>query len=164
MTGERKFRTVRGYQLQKRDKGRMLTPSMEDYLEMIYRNCKQEQVDFTRVNVLAEQLNVQAPSVSRVIRRLAEAGYVNYRKYGTIKLTASGKKLGQYLLARHEIIEQFLENVGVVNNLLVETELIEHYLSPDTVWKLDSWNKYLAKNPDILLNVDEFRLKYYTEE
>lgn len=35
MPKDREFRTVRGYQLLKQSSGRELTPSMEDYLEMI---------------------------------------------------------------------------------------------------------------------------------
>jgi Mn-dependent DtxR family transcriptional regulator len=154
MPKEREFRTVRGYQLQKQGSGR-LTPSMEDYLEMIYRNC--QQAPFVRVNVLADQLNVQAPSVSRTVRRLAEQGYVSYRKYGVIELTDKGEQLGSYLLARHEIIEMFLQNLGVTTSLLVDTELIEHYLSPDTVLAMETWNAFLSANDDVLQRLAEFK-------
>lgn len=158
MSKEREFRTVRGYQLLKQSTERDLTPSMEDYLEMIYRNCLQE--SSVRVNALAEQLNVQAPSVSRTVRRLAEKGYVTYQKYGVIELTDKGERLGKYLLARHEIIEQFLLNLGVTASLLVDTELIEHYLNPDTVLAMETWNAFLAANADVLQRLAEFRQLY----
>lgn len=148
MPKDGEFRTVRGYQLLKQSSGRELTPSMEDYLEMIYRTCQDGAS--VRVNVLAEQLNVQAPSVSRTVRRLADKGYVAYQKYGVIELTAKGGRLGKYLLARHETIEQFLRNLGVTTSLLVETELIEHYLNPDTVVAMEFWNAFLDDNPDVL--------------
>lgn len=155
MSKEREFRTVRGYQLLKQSSGRELTPSMEDYLEMIYRTC--QQTASVRVNVLAEQLNVQAPSVSRTVRRLAEKGYVTYQKYGVIELTAKGERLGKYLLARHETIEQFLQKLGVTTSLLVDTELIEHYLNPDTVKAMETWNVFLDNSPDVLQRFTEFR-------
>lgn len=158
MPKEREFRTVRGYQLVKQSSGRELTPSMEDYLEMIYRTC--QQTPSVRVNMLAEQLNVQAPSVSRTVRRLAEKGYVSYQRYGETELTPKGQSLGQYLLQRHETIEQFLRNLGVTRSLLVETELIEHYLSRDTVSALEVWNAFLTANADVLSRFAQFRQTY----
>ncbi len=162
MAEEREFRTVRGYQLIKQSGERDLTPSMEDYLEMIYRNC--QQAPSIRVNALAEQLNVQAPSVSRTVRRLAEKGYVTYQKYGVIELTSSGERLGRYLLARHETIEQFLRNLGVTTSLLIDTELIEHYLNPDTVSAMETWNAFLLANADVLQRWVEFRQSYAAHE
>ena len=47
-----------------------LTPSMEDYLEMIYRTCKNRDI---RMTSLAEQLNVQAPSATKTVK-LTEMG------------------------------------------------------------------------------------------
>jgi len=53
----KQFHTFRGYEIIKKDEDH-LTPSMEDYLEMIYRNCQEE--GYVRVNQLADQLNVKA--------------------------------------------------------------------------------------------------------
>ncbi|NLW16729.1 MAG: MarR family transcriptional regulator [Firmicutes bacterium] len=160
MPKKREFRTVRGYQLLKQSRGSELTPSMEDYLEMIYRTCQHS--PSVRVNALAQQLNVQAPSVTRTVRRLAEQGYVIYQKYGVIELTAKGEQLGKYLLARHETIEQFLSNLGVRASLLVDTELIEHYLSSETVRSMEAWNAFLAENEDVLERFAEFWQQYAT--
>ena len=84
------FHTYRGYQKIKQEKTR-LTPSMEDYLEMIYRHCKGE--GHVRIYQLSDLLNVQAPSVTRTVQRLAELGLVDYEKYGLVKLTRKGKGL-----------------------------------------------------------------------
>lgn len=155
MPKRKEFRTVRGYQLLNRESKPGLTPSMEDYLEMIYRRCQTE--DFVRVNELADQLHVQSPSVSRTVRKLADLGYVKYHKYGVIQLTESGRQLGSYLLDRHETVEKFLQNLGVVENLLRDTELIEHYLSHNTLQAMETWNEFLAVHPHILQQVSEFR-------
>ena len=48
----------------------LLTPSAEDYMEMIYRLSQKN--GFTRVNDLASALNVQPPSVTKMIQKLAE--------------------------------------------------------------------------------------------
>lgn len=105
---------------------------------------------------MAEQLNVQAPSVSRTVRRLAKKGYVTYQKYGVIELTSKGERLGKHLLARHKTIEQFLRNLGVTTSLLADTELIEHYLNPDTVVAMATWNLFIENNSDVLQRFSEY--------
>lgn len=123
------FRTVRGYQLANREEGR-LTPALEDYLEMICRLCRQE--GYTRVGKLSEFLNVRPSSASKMISKLAALGYLNYDRYDIIRPTAVGLELGAYLLDRHDTVERFLNLIGSDEPLL-ETELIEHSLSPATV-------------------------------
>lgn len=153
---KKEFRTVRGYELL-RQEDKALTPSMEDYLEMTCRLSRGK--SYSRVGDLAEALNVQPPSASRMMQRLAKMGYVNYKKYGAIELTDKGKMLGEYLLKRHGTIEQFLSLIGVTEGLLEQTEKIEHNISEGTLeririlvafmkehrqWK-DDFNDYVKK-------------------
>lgn len=122
-----------------------MTPSMEDYLEMIYRNCLAE--GYTRVRVLAESLNVQAPSASRMIQKLSELDLLDYERYGVIRLTESGEELGEFLYNRHQIVEEFLTYLGVTESLLAETEMIEHHLSLDTLDRIAQLNNFFQDNP-----------------
>ncbi len=147
------FRTARGYQLLLQQK-KTLTPSMEDYLEMIYRNCLAE--GYTRVNILAESLNVQAPSVSRMVQKLTELELLDFEKYGVIRLTESGLELGEFLYLRHQIIEEFLTLLGVTESLLTETEMIEHNVSLNTLNKIAMLNQFLLKHPSIYNHFLEF--------
>ena len=140
------FRTARGYQLLLQEK-KTLTPSMEDYMEMIYRNCLRE--GFTRVNILAESLNVQAPSVSRMIQKLTELELLDFEKYGVIRLTESGRELGEFLYNRHQTIEEFLTLLGVTESLLTETEMIEHNVSLATLNRIAQLNRFFKAHPEI---------------
>lgn len=146
MDENQKFHTVRGYQLLEQNK-KLLTPAMEDYLEMIYRNSLKE--GYMRINTLSELLNVKAPSATKMVQKLNELGLLKYEKYGIIFLSENGNEIGKFLLERHNIIETFLRNLGVIDNLLVETELIEHNISANTLHKLDLLNKFFAENPSI---------------
>lgn len=146
MDEKEKFHTVRGYQLLEQNK-KLLTPAMEDYLEMIYRNSLKE--GYMRINTLSELLNVKAPSTTKMVQKLNELGLLKYEKYGVIFLTENGNEIGKFLLERHNIIETFLKNLGVKDDLLVETELIEHNISASTLRKIDLLNKFLAENPSI---------------
>jgi len=148
-----KFHTVRGYQLLEQNK-KLLTSSMEDYLEMIYRNSLTE--GYMRINTLSELLNVAASSATKMVQKLSKLGLVDYKKYGIISLTEDGKELGKFLLERHNIIESFLKNLGVEENILIETELIEHNVSVSTLQKISTFNKFLQQNPDIFEKYKQF--------
>ena len=144
---EREFYTVRGYALLSQDDN-ALTPSMEDYLEMAYRLGKDK--GYARITDLAESLNVQPPSASKMVQKLAEMGYFNYERYGVIEFTELGREKGEYLLKRHETIEKFLTMIGVVHNLLEDTEKIEHNISEETYTYLTHFIQFIESNKQII--------------
>ena len=141
-----KFHTVRGYQLLEQNK-KLLTSAMEDYLEMIYRNSLVG--GYMRINTLSELLNVQAPSATKMVQRLSSIGLLDYKKYGIIFLTENGREIGEFLLKRHSIVDSFLRNLGVEENILLETELIEHSISAGTLEKIDFLNKVFDTCPEL---------------
>lgn len=154
MKDNREFHTVRGYQLLEQKKG-LLTPAMEDYLEMIYRGSLEE--GYLRINKLAEVLNVQASSATKMVQKLSGLGLLNYQKYGIIILTDKGKQIGEFLLKRHHIIETFLRTIGNSQNVLAETELIEHNISIHTLQTIDLFNKFFATNPGFMEKFERFK-------
>lgn len=141
------FYTVRGYELLHQQFS-LLTPGMEDYLEMAYRLARDK--GYTRIGLLSNALNVQPPSASKMVQKLAEAGYMHYEKYGMIELTEEGRQLGTYLLRRHETIAEFLSIIGVTQDILEETEKIEHYLSMHTVQRIMILVECINNNKDLL--------------
>ncbi len=148
-----KFHTVRGYQLLSQNKN-LLTSAMEDYLEMIYRSSLVE--GYMRINTLSELLNVAAPSATKMVQKLSKFGLLDYKKYGIIFLTENGREIGKFLLERHNIIEEFLKNLGVQEDTLIETELIEHNISASTINKIDLFNKFFVKYPEISKKYREY--------
>lgn len=154
MNHNQSFYTVRGYQLLEEGK-RQLTPAMEDYLEMIYRSSLNE--EYLRVGTLAELLNVRASSVTKMVQSLAHLKLLDYKKYGIIILTNKGKKIGEFLLNRHNIIERFLSKLGVTKNLLIETELIEHNISKETVKRIEYLNRFFESNPKVFKEFENYR-------
>lgn len=126
----------------------MLTPSMEDYLEMIYRNNLEQ--PYIRINRLAQLLNVKAPSSSKMVQKLGELGFVNYERYGIVTLTDKGKRKGEILYKRHKVIEKFLSFIGCEEDALIQTELIEHSINANTVEKMELLYNFINDNKDIL--------------
>ena len=120
------------YQTFKKYLNKNLTASMEDYIEMIYRLSISN--GYTRIQELADNLNVSPPSTSIMIQKLAKLGYLKYHKYGVVILEEKGKRMGHRLLERHTIVSQLLLTIGIdPKNVLVETEKIEHTLSSQSI-------------------------------
>jgi Mn-dependent DtxR family transcriptional regulator len=122
------FYTFNGYI--KKDEN-ILTASMEDYVEMIHRLSIDK--GFTRINDLANALNVQPPSATKMVKKLSELKLADYERYGVVVLTESGKNIGKTLLARHNTVERLLKLLGVSNSILEETERIEHSINEETL-------------------------------
>lgn len=156
MENKDKFHTFRGYQIINKSI-KELTSSLEDYLEMIYREYKEE--GYARINQLAKKLNVQASSATKNVQKLAELGFVIYKKYGIVQLTQKGKKLGLFLLDRHNTMEKFLSNIGVKENLLRDTEMIEHNISNETLQNIIYFNNFLEKNSEIINKFNNYKTK-----
>ena len=143
------------YTFQEYMKKANLTAAMEDYLEMVYRLSVN--TGFTRIQKLAQSLNVKPSSTTKMIQRLATMGYVQYEKYGVIKLEENGERIGAYLLNRHLIIEKFLRIIGIGDNdLLEETEKIEHTLSEKTIVFIERFVCFMDNNPEIAKSIDVF--------
>ncbi len=125
-----------------------ITASMEDYLEMICRLSSE--TNFTRIHDLAKALNVHPPSVTRMVQRLGKLNLIQYEKYGVIILKDDGRKLGEYLLNRHRVVETFLKLLGVSEeNILYETEKIEHTISKETTLCFSKYISFINDNQDV---------------
>lgn len=128
MDKKEEFHTLKGYELSEDNE---ITSSMEDYLEMICRLLKTE--EYVRISVLAEKLHVKPSSASKMVNNLKMLGLVTFEKYGYIKLTEKGAVIGEYLLYRHEVINEFLCLVNNSESELEQVEKIEHFLNKKTI-------------------------------
>lgn len=149
-----KFHTVRGYEIKNYNE-KTITSAMEDYLEMIYRHLLNEK--YIRVNQLSKLLNVSNSSVSKMIQKLTKLGLINYEKYGIITMTKKGKNLGHFLLKRHNIIEEFLIFIGCTDDILIQTELIEHIINKETIEKIEKLLSFFKSNKDIMEQYNEYK-------
>lgn len=132
-----------------------MTASMEDYLEMICRLSKK--TGFTRIYELSNALNVQPPSATMMVQKLAKLKLLKYEKYGIIILEKKGTKLGDFLLARHKAIESLLTILGVAEeSVLEETEKMEHTISTETLHCINNFLNFLNDHPDIKKMIAEY--------
>lgn len=157
---DEEFYTARGYE---NAAGKnTLTPSMEDYLEMIIRLSNK--TGYTRVNDLANSLNVQPPSVSKMVQKLKEEALLDYEKYGMIHLTEEGRKLGEYLLNRHNTLKEFFTLIQATKNLQKDVETIEHYISVHNYRVIAALVGFMKENEDFLNQFYKYKERFFLDE
>ncbi|GIO30719.1 MULTISPECIES: transcriptional regulator MntR [Paenibacillus] len=123
----------------------MPTPSMEDYLERIYKLIDEK--GYARVSDIAEGLEVHPSSVTKMIQKLDKDEYLIYEKYRGLVLTSKGKKMGKRLVDRHKLLEEFLTMIGVSDeHIYTDVEGIEHHLSWDSITHIETLVEYFRRD------------------
>lgn len=108
---------------------RLSENSSENFLKAVY--VLQQQSERVSTNALADALNVKAPSVTDMARRLEGEGYLDYQKYRGVALTEKGHTVAMRVLRRHRLIELYLmEELGYeLHEVHQEAEVLEHHVS-----------------------------------
>ena len=103
---------------------------IEEYLEIIYR-LEEKGVKATTVT-LSEALKISPSTVTEMLQKLAEKGYLEYVSYKGVTLTEKGREIGRKILERHRLVEEFLKLINVykrkINDLACK---IEHVMDDD---------------------------------
>ena len=132
------------------------TPSMEDYLEKIYKLIDQK--GYARVSDIAEGLEVHPSSVTKMIQKLDKDNYLIYERYRGLVLTSKGKKMGKRLVDRHHLLESFLKLIGVQEeNIYKDVEGIEHHLSWDSITCIETLVELFRRNPELVEELQKIK-------
>lgn len=129
----------------KRDKNdllrKKLSPSKEEYLKAIYMLSQRTQL--VRSIDIAVYLGVSKPSVHCAVNALQDDGLVIKPLGGEIELTEEGRKQGEIITTKFQIIKNFLIECCNVNELTASADAckMEHIISNDAVYAL---KKYLG--------------------
>ena len=127
------------------------TPSQsaEDYLERIHELI--EEKGYARVVDIASSLRVKQASVTSMVQKLGELGYLNYEKYRGLILTPKGREVACNIQQRHETLSRFFSLLGLdAATQQSDIEGIEHHLSPATVEVLADLAQFFEENPQTL--------------
>src|SRR5580700_8527356 len=105
--------------------------SAEDYLERIHELI--EEKGYARVVDIASSLKVKQASVTSMVQKLGEAGYLKYEKYRGLILTDKGRDVARKIRGRHEILSRLFSLFGLdADTQRQDIEGIEHHLSTAT--------------------------------
>lgn len=86
-----------------------MCPTVWFYLAEVYR--LQDLHGGTKISALANAMDVSLQAASRMVRRMAEDGYVIHEPYQGITLTPKGEQIALRMIRRHRILEAFLVTV-----------------------------------------------------
>ena len=124
---------------------------MEDYLEIIGELV--ELKGYATTLDISRYMNVSAPSVTKMLQRLDENGFLEYEKYHGINLTDKGTQVAEGIRQKHGILLEFFEILGVgYETANQDAEGIEHHLNPKTIKQLRKFITFLKANPKIIDN------------
>ncbi len=84
-----------------------MTHSEEDYLKTIFHLGGADN-DTVSTNAIAEQMDTKPSSVTDMIRKLSEKGFVVYKKYQGVSLTDMGTEEALIIVRKHRLWEVFL--------------------------------------------------------
>ena len=123
----------------------------EDYLEIIAELV--ELKGYATTLDISRYMNVSAPSVTKMLQRLDENGFLEYEKYHGINLTDKGKQIADGIRQKHGILLEFFEILVVgYETANQDAEGIEHHLNQKTIKQLRKFITFLKSNPKILEN------------
>lgn len=118
--------------------------STQDYLKAVYGLSKNgELVSNTKIS---QKLDVAPASVTEMLKKLSEEGYIKYSPYHGSTLTGKGLKEAQRITRKHRLLEKFLSDVLHIGKEKVHTQAcqMEHALSDEAEESLCR----LLKHPD----------------
>jgi Mn-dependent DtxR family transcriptional regulator len=131
------------------------TTSEEDYLEVIAELV--ELKGYATTLDISRFMNVSPPSVTKMLQKLDEKGYLEYEKYHGINLTAIGRQVADTIRRKHSILLEFFEILNVGKGIAnQDTEGLEHHLNDKTIRQLRKFITFLKSNPKIIKQFREF--------
>ena len=122
-----------------------MSKSIEDYLKGIYTLKKKKEYSNKK---LAEYLNISPASVSEMIKKLVNEGYLTIEKK-KVKLTEKGNNFALDIIRKHRVWEVFLfEKLGYnKEDVHKEAEILEHVTSNKLLQKLEKFLFYPKECP-----------------
>ena len=132
-----------------------ISSRVEDYLEVI-----SELVDmkgYAATLHISRYMNVSAPSVTKMLKKLDAEGFLEYEKYYGINLTEKGQRIAYIIKQKHGILLEFFEILGIGKDIAnQDAEGIEHYLNPKTIRQIRKFVTFFKANPKVLNSFNEF--------
>ena len=126
----------------------MTRRSIEDYLKTIYDLSQTEQPVST--TDISRRLKVAPASVTEMLKKLAEKGYITHSPYHGTRLTKNGKRIAEKIVRKHRLLERFLHDVLKVERTQVHDQAcgMEHSLSDDAAESLCRFLRHPDRCPD----------------
>jgi DtxR family Mn-dependent transcriptional regulator len=103
--------------------------AIEDFLKAVYLLLQEH--ERVQTSMLAEILNISAPSTTEMAKKLAKANLVLHEPYHGIRLTPAGERVALAVVRHHRLLELFLVEALHYSwdEVHEEAERLEHAIS-----------------------------------
>lgn len=108
-----------------------ISENIEEYLEVLYKFGNR--LDFVSTTTLSKELGIAPGSVTQMLKKLEDLGYIKYTPYKGALLTDKGMKTSQKITRKHRILERFLKDVLKIKDENIHNQAceMEHSLSDE---------------------------------
>jgi DtxR family Mn-dependent transcriptional regulator len=122
--------------------------SVEDYLKAIY-DLSQNGKPVSTTDI-SRTLKVAPASVTEMLKKLDETGYITHSPYHGTRLTSTGRRIAKKIIRKHRLLERFLHDVLKIDKVNVHEQAcgMEHSLSDDAAEALCRFLKHPDRCPD----------------
>jgi DtxR family Mn-dependent transcriptional regulator len=134
-----------------------LTVREEEYLQIIGRLIENKGV--AKVSDIASELDISPPSVSEMLNKMKEKGYVEFERYGPISLTKIGERKKNALEKSYSALTKFLVLLGVDEEIASHDACkIEHLINKETIDQVSKFMDFMdhLESPKWLENFHKF--------
>jgi DtxR family transcriptional regulator, Mn-dependent transcriptional regulator len=107
-----------------------VSPAIQDYLKLCYQVSKLNAGQVSMAD-LAKALQVRAPSVTNMVKKLEGLRLMRRTTSGSLALTPRGESIALEVIRHHRLLETFLVNTLGMDwaEAHKEAEVLEHYIS-----------------------------------
>lgn len=128
--------------------GKEISENVEEYLETIYKKSLADSM--AKTTEISKDLGIAPGSVTQMLKKLEQDGYVVYYQYKGVTLTDKGYKIARSIVRKHRILETFLYEILNINieDLHEQACAMEHSLSDEAERKLCQLLDYPNQCPD----------------
>jgi DtxR family Mn-dependent transcriptional regulator len=124
----------------------MKRKTTEEYIETIY--VLQNRDGSAKTGEISSEMSVRPSSVTEMLQKLQEQGYIKYEPYKGATLTDFGKKIARELMKKHKIIADFLEIIGIERELAeADACQIKHHVTVKTLERLGKFVEFINNAP-----------------
>jgi DtxR family Mn-dependent transcriptional regulator len=126
---------------------KLSTIAEQDYLKAIYQLGGA--TSDVATSDLAERLALTAGSVSAMLRKLDEQGFVSHERYRGVRLTERGAREAVEMIRHHRLLELYLSKVVGMpwDKVHAEADALEHVISEDLESRLDELLGFPTHDP-----------------
>jgi len=135
-----------------------LTPREEIYLQKIDKLIVEN--GFAKVNNIAKELDISPPSVSEMLQKISDKGYIIYKKHYPVTLTKLGKKKASELSSSLKNLTKIFVLLGVSEEIAsIDACKIEHIINKETIETLTKFLEFMehSESAKWLENFHKFR-------